>query len=378
MRIAVNTRFLLKGNLEGLGIYTQEIFRRVVQTMPDHEFFFFFDRPYEKSFLFAKNVTPVVVPPPARHPLLWYAWFEYSVPRYLEKYQIDLFITPDGYASLRTAVPQILTVHYLGFEHYPEHVPFLARKYYQYFTPKFVRKATKIIAVSEYTKQDIIRLYQIAENKITVIHNGFDLDENELVQLSVENVMKTHQLKPKEYFIFIGAVHPRKNVLGILRAFSLFKQKTNSDFKLLLLGRNAWLNKELQKEIQNSKFKNDIVWITEMERGKLLRMLQLSYSLVFPSYFEGFGIPVLEAMQLSVPVITSNVSALPEVAGDAALLCDPSQPENISNEMVRLYTDKSLYDKLVVKGKDRGKEFTWEKSAAQFTTIILQELQKLK
>ncbi len=370
MRIAVNTRFLLKGKLEGLGIYTQELFSRIVRAMPEHEFYFFFDRPYDESFVFEKNVTPVVIAPPARHPFLWYAWFEYSVPRYLKKLKIDLFISPDGYASLNTAVPQILTIHDLGFEHYPEHVPFSGRIYYRHFTPKFAANAKKIIAVSDFTKQDIVKLYNIPSEKIETIYNGFDLDDQQLLNISVEKELHQHQLLPKKYFVFIGAVHPRKNVLGIVRAFQLFKQKTNSDFKLLLLGRNAWLNDELEKEIQNSPFKKDIVWITEIERLPLLKLLQTSFALVFPSFFEGFGIPVLEAMQLHVPVIASNVSALPEVCGDAALLCDPFKPENIAEQMILISEDDTLYENLKQKGKERAQLFSWDKSAAQWVRLI--------
>ena len=174
MRIAVNTRFLLKDKLEGIGIYTQEIFMRVVQLMPEHEFYFLFDRPYDESFVFAKNVIPIVVSPPARHPFLWYLWLEKAIPKILKKHKIDLFISPDGYASLNTYVPQILTIHDLAFEHYKEHTPFLVYQYYKYFVPKFCKKATKILAVSEFTKQDVIKRYNIEEQKIEVVYNGFE------------------------------------------------------------------------------------------------------------------------------------------------------------------------------------------------------------
>ena len=165
MKIAVNTRFLLSGKLEGIGIYTQEIFKRVVQLMPEHEFFFLFDRAYSSAFIFEKNVTPIVVHPPARHPFLWYWWFGKSIPKVLQENNIDVFISPDGFASLNTSVPQIITIHDLGFEHFPEHVPFLVRKFYRYFTPKYCEKAAKILAVSEYTKQDIISTYNIETKK---------------------------------------------------------------------------------------------------------------------------------------------------------------------------------------------------------------------
>ena len=171
MRIAINTRFLLSGKLEGIGMYTQEIFKRVVQQMPEHEFYFLFDRPFSDEFIFAKNVIPLVVSPPARHPFLWYWWFEKSIPKILKKHKIDLFISPDGYCSLNTTIPQILTIHDLGFEHFPMHVPFLVRNYYQYFTPKYCEKSAKILAVSQFTKNDIVEKYGIAASKIDVVYN---------------------------------------------------------------------------------------------------------------------------------------------------------------------------------------------------------------
>ena len=156
MIIAINTRFLLKGKLEGIGWFTNEIVRRMVVNHPEHEFIFLFDRPYDPQFIFASNINPVVISPPARHPILWYIWFEWSVRRALKKYKADIFISTDGFLSLSSKVPSLLVVHDLAFEHYPQHLPFKFRYYLQKFTPKFVRKATHTITVSSYSKKDLI------------------------------------------------------------------------------------------------------------------------------------------------------------------------------------------------------------------------------
>lgn len=374
MRIAVNTRFLLPGKLEGLGIYTQELFRRIVRRMPETEFLFLFDRAFDPAFVFAENVRPVVVPPPARHPLLWYAWFGYSVPYVLKKHQASLFISPDGYASLRTDIPQILTLHDLGFEHYPEQVPAGPRWYYRHFTPRFARKADQVVAVSEYTRQDIIKQYGIDGHKITTIYNGFDPAEVEAETTDVSAILRENQLREREYFIFIGAVHPRKNVIGILKAFAQFKAQSGSGKKLLLLGRNAWLNNDLFDELDAHPFKSDITWIQTIERPQLLELLRLAFALVFPSFFEGFGIPVLEAMALGVPVITANASALPEVAGDAALFSDPHDAGNIAQAMLRLNSESGLAEMLSQKGRVRAGNFSWDTSADQWVQLIRKTL----
>ena len=141
MRIAVNTRFLLPNKLEGIGRFTLEVLRRMVNSHPEHEFYFFFDRKYDPSFVLSENVIPIILFPPARHPFLFYWWFEWSVARALKKHNIDVFLSTDNFCSLNTKVPTVLVTHDLAFAHFPEQVGFLQRKYYQYFTPRFLAKA---------------------------------------------------------------------------------------------------------------------------------------------------------------------------------------------------------------------------------------------
>lgn len=369
MRIAINTRFLLPDKLEGIGIYTQEIFKRVVQQLPEHDFYFLFDRPFSNEFIFAKNVTPIIVSPPARHPILWYWWFEKSIPKILEQHKIDLFISPDGFCSLSTTIPQILTIHDLGFEHFPTHTPFLVRNYYQYFTPKFCQKATKILAVSEFTKQDIIAKYGIEESKIEVVYNAVDIietrDKRQETKSQISNLKSGNP-----YFLFIGAVHPRKNVLSLLKAFEQFKTKNKQTHQLIIIGRNAWMNAELENYLQKMQFKNDVIWMKNCERNELLEILQNAFTLVYPSLFEGFGIPIIEAMTLGVPVITSNVSALHEIAGNAALLVPPTDINSIINAMLELIENENLRLNLIEKGKANAARFSWQKSAEKVIELI--------
>ena len=154
MKIAVNTRFLLKDKLEGIGWFTYESVKRMVLAHPEHEFHFLFDRNFSEEFIFAKNVVPHVLFPPARHPFLWYAWFEYAVPSALRKIKPDVFLSTDGYLSLSAKTPQVLVIHDLAFEHFNNHVDWLTLKYYKYFVPKFARGANRIAAVSSFTKAD--------------------------------------------------------------------------------------------------------------------------------------------------------------------------------------------------------------------------------
>lgn len=141
MRIAINTRFLLTSKMEGFGWYTYEITKRLVENHPEHQFFFFFDRKFDNRFIFGKNIHPVVLPPPARHPILFYLWNEWSVKRALKKYKIDLYFSPDGYLSLNSNVKQISVIHDLGFVHHPEDLPKINARYLNHFFPKYAQKS---------------------------------------------------------------------------------------------------------------------------------------------------------------------------------------------------------------------------------------------
>jgi len=172
MRIAVNTRFLLYNKLEGIGTFSFEVLKRLVANNPQHQFIFLFDRPWHASFVFAENVEPYQIFPPARHPFLFVWWFEWSVAKALKKTKADIFFSPDGYLSLRSKIPQITVFHDLAFEHYPKDVPYLAAKHYRYFFPRYAKKAAKILTVSQFSKIDIIAQYRIDERKIEVVYNG--------------------------------------------------------------------------------------------------------------------------------------------------------------------------------------------------------------
>ena len=172
MRIAVNTRFLLPNKLEGFGWYSYEICKRLTESNPEHDFIFFFDRPYNSAFVFGDNVTPVVLKPAARHPFLFYYWFEFAVKRALKKYKADLFFSPDGYLSLGSKTKQIAVIHDINFVHFPKDLPWLVAKYLNHFFPKFAQKADHIITVSEYSKKDLVDSFGVKPKKITDILNS--------------------------------------------------------------------------------------------------------------------------------------------------------------------------------------------------------------
>ena len=362
MRIAVNTRLLLKGKLEGIGWFTYQTLERIVKDHPEHEFFFFFDRPYDPAFVFAPNVTPVVVHPQARHPILFYIWFEWSIPAMLRKYKIDLFLSPDSYMSLSTKVPTCLVIHDLAFEHYPEHFVLSHRLYWTHYSPLFARAACRIATVSTFSKNDITKCYGIAPDKIDVVYNGAHNEYKPLNAVEREEVKK-HYADGCEYFVVAGALHPRKNLVNLLKAFVAFKQRQRTNMKLVIAGRPAWKYDEVEQMRATMPFKEDVKWVGYMNVDELSKVIGGAYALVYASLFEGFGIPILEALQCDVPAIVSNTSSMPEVAGDAALLVDPSDPEDIADKMHQIYKDEALRNKLIVNAREQIKKFDWNKSA---------------
>lgn len=362
MRIGVNTRLLLKGKLEGIGWFTYQTLERMVHQHPEHDFFFFFDRPYDESFVFSTNVTPVVIPPQARHPILFTLWFDWTLPYVLRKYKIDVFLSPDGYCSLRTPVPTCLVIHDLAFEHYPEHFKLSHKHYWKFFQPRFARKAKRIVTVSEFSRQDIISHYGIEEAKIDIACNGAH-DAYRPLRWDEKEAVKKKYADGCEYFVFAGALHPRKNIVNLLKAFVAFKKMQRSDMKLVIVGRFGWKYDEVLEMKENMPFKDDVKWVGYMDVDELSQVTGAAYAMVYPSYFEGFGIPILEALKCDVPAIVSNTSSMPEVAGDAGLLVDPNDAEDIAAKMEQLYKDENLRTKLIAAAPAQVNKFTWDKAA---------------
>ncbi|MCX6189214.1 MAG: glycosyltransferase family 1 protein [Bacteroidetes bacterium] len=362
MKIAVNTRFLIHDKLEGIGRFSYETLKCMVLKHPEHEFIFFFDRPFSQEYLFSKNVTGIILYPPARHPLLFIWYFEWSIFRALRKFKPDVFLSCDGFLCLRSKVPQLAVIHDLAFEHNPEDVSFFARTYYKYFFPRFARKASHICTVSDFSKQDIIEKYHIDNTKISVIYNGASAIFKPINELE-KQAIKSQFSDGENYFVYVGALQPRKNISRLLQAFEKFKIAHDTPCKLLIVGRKAWKTQSIEDTYERMKFKCDVLFTGRVSDEDLSKIIAGATALTYIPYLEGFGIPILEAMQCGTPVITSNRSALPEVAGDAAILINPFDSNEICAAMVALYFDKNQQITLSNNGLIQSGKFSWEKTA---------------
>lgn len=362
MIIAVNTRLLILGKLEGIGWFTKETLSRITRDHPEHQFIFIFDRPYSDEFIFSDNITPIVLSPPTRHPVLWFIWFELQIPRILKKYKADLFFSPDGYLSLNSGINQLAAIHDINFAHRPKDLPWLKAKYYNYFFPRFSRKAKRIVTVSFFSKEDIHRTYKIDNDDIDVVYNGV----NTLYTPTVDQEKAETKAKysnNQDYFLFIGSLHPRKNVCGLLRAFDAFRTTVDTTIKLLVVGESMFKTGEIELTYEGMRYKDDVVFTGRLGNEELHQVLGAALALTFVPFFEGFGIPVIEAMNAGVPVICSNTTSLPEVGGNAVLYVDPYSMSQIKDAMIKIYEDQELREELISKGFVQKEKFSWDKTS---------------
>lgn len=373
MRIAVNTRLLQLGKLDGIGWFTFETLTRITRNNPLTEFFFIFDRNPHPSLAFPENVKKVILSPPTRHPLLWYLWFEWRIPSLLKKIKPDLFLSPDGYLSLKSEFPQLAVIHDLNFMHRPGDLPFFTGSYYRHFFPKFARKAARIATVSEFSKQDISLTCSVSTEKIDVVYNGANAVYSPADEISKLEWKKMHT-DGNDYFIYVGTLHPRKNIDGMLLAFEDFKKSDANNMKLVIVGESMFKTGRSDRIMKSMKYRKDVIRIGRMNPDNLKLAIGSSRALILVSHFEGFGIPVLEALKCQVPVICSDSTSLPEVAGEAALLVNPASMESIAEAMQKIAADDSLHQELVKKGIQQANKFSWDKTAGLLWNSIERSL----
>jgi glycosyltransferase involved in cell wall biosynthesis len=374
--LAVSTRILIPGRLEGIGRFTHELLRRIVPAMPDVHFIFFFDRRHDPSFLYSENITPIECFPPTRHAFLYYVWLQHSVKPFLKKLSPHLFFSPDGLCVLGTKTPQLPVIHDLNFEHYPEFHRFWAGRYYRFFFPRFAKNAFQIITVSEFSKKDIQSTYHIPEEKIWVVPNGTSSHFRPLDEEEKKKVREKFS-KGKKYFVYVGSLHPRKNITGLIQSFCIFKKNFSGNYALVLAGPPYWGMNEIHKAIRNHHLEHDVILTRRLSDEDLALVLGAAEAMVFVPFFEGFGIPILEAFACQVPVIASNVTSIPEVCENGAILVNPHQAEEIARAMNEIITNTQLRQNLIKKSQEALKKYSWDHSAELLKSILYKALENI-
>lgn len=362
MKIAVNTRLVIKNKMDGIGLFTWQTFSLLAKQHPEIDFYFIFDRKPDEEFIVAKNIHPIIIRPITKHIYVFPYWYQIALKRVLKKLKPDIFIATDGMFPLNSNIKTLSIIHDLNFEHHPKMLPKSVLNYYKKYFPKFAQQADQIATVSEFSKNDIVHTYKIEASKINVVFNGASENFKPISEVE-KQVVKDKFTEGVDYFLFVGTIHPRKNVPMLLKAFNQYKSESGATLKLLIAGKIMWRNTETTKLLNELEHKKDIIFTGRINDKELAELTASAKAITYIPIFEGFGIPLLEGMQCGVPVITSNITSMPEVVGDAGVLVNPFSQEEIVQAMQKITTDKNFHEELSSKSILQAKKFSWKKTA---------------
>lgn len=368
MRLVVNARTVVPGKLDGMGWYTYEIGRRLVEMMPDVEHHWLFDRAVQPSIV-PPGVAAHVVYPPARHPVLWHLWHQYRVPRVIRHVRADVYWSPDGFIPLSTTIPTIATLHDIAYEHERRHTKPLAGAYYRWMLPKCARRASQLVTVSESARADIATTYGIAYDSIAVVPNGVrstflptDSSRRERIRLQLND--------GRPYVLHVGTIQPRKNIARLIEAFTEFSLATGANADLICAGGRGWENSDVESARNASALRDRIRFTGYIDDGQLADWYAGASMLAFVPLLEGFGVPIVEAFASGTPVVTSRRSPMSDIAGGAAVLADPEDVSSIASALTRLWLDINERERCIQRGLERAQLFSWDASAHLMVEII--------
>ena len=289
---------------------------------------------------------------------------------------VDIFFMPNiNFAAVSGKTKLILTIHDLSFEYFPETFSSKRRLWHFFINPKkLIQKSDKIIAVSDSTKSDLINFYGISEKKIKVIYNGLSSECNVIDRNSLKLIQIKEKYKlPYKFILYLGTIEPRKNIIGLIKAYNILKKIEKmrlGKYKLVIAGAKGWKSKQIFSEIKKSPFKHSIIFTGIIDNKDKPAFYNLASLFVYPSFFEGFGFPPLEAMKCGIPIITSNISSLPEIVNGAGILIDPDKPDEIYQAIKNILLNNKLQEDLIRKGLTQSAKFNWKKTAEEFLVIL--------
>lgn len=381
LRIGIDARVLMNNRHGGVGEYTSCLLEGIVRMAPQHEFHLFassasFSGSDSLSTLSSNCKLHALSIP---NKLLSFSHKVFYRP-YLDKLVggVDVWWSPH-FLPAPVSCPKALTIHDLSFLYYPEMFDLKRRIWHSMVNPKYeAQKAQKIIAVSQSTADNITNKWGIDNNKIEVIHSGVRDDFSPVsAEQELKGVRDKYKL-PRRFILFFGVIEPRKNLAGLVQAFDYMRsQNLQERISLVIAGSKGWSSKLLFETMNISPYRNDIHYIGFVEDNDKAALYSMAEIFVYPSFFEGFGFPPLEAMACGTPVIVSHTTSLPEIVQDAGVLVDPLRLEELAYAMGELLHDDELRSSLREKGLVQARKFRWE-VAARRTLCVLEEIAILK
>ncbi len=306
---------------------------------------------------------------PLRNHALNAVWENILLPLAVRRARVDLVHFPRFAVPYFRAGRTVVTVHDLAFRRCPGMLTEKARCYFEAVTSKAVHRADAVIAVSEHTRQDLVDIYRVPLDRVHVVYNGVEprFCPGEM-DVARDRIGRACGLEGS-YILFVGTLEPRKNLVGLLRAYALLRKSGAVDLPLVIAGGKGWLYEGIFQTVGVLGLRPYVRFLDYVPDADLPDLYRGARVFVYPSFYEGFGLPVLEAMACGTPVITSNVSALPEVAGDAALLVDPNEPEAIAGALGRILDDEGLAHDLRQRGIRQAAHFSWDRAAKETLSV---------
>lgn len=380
MIVGIDIRLLARGAHTGIEEYTTNLISNLVVRAKNVHFKFFYNALRKERlnypWLELENVELKTFSFPNR--FFDFVLGGFSYPK-IDKLigGCEVFLSPHFFiAPVSKKCRKVVVFHDLSFEYYPDFFSLPKRYWHFSMNPrKTAREADQIIAVSESTKADLVNLYGIEPQKIQVIYPGVNKSFKPIEDKNELGRVKEKYGLPEKFILYFGTIEPRKNIIGIIKAFELLKRSRAThnpkSLKLVIAGAKGWLYRDVLKEAQRSKYKTDIVFTGFVDNKDKPYLYSLAKLFVYPSFFEGFGFPPLEAMACGVPTIVSHVTSLPEVVEEAAVMVNPYMYREIADAMQILLEDESSHVLFSKRGIEQAKNFSWENSTKQVLDIIL-------
>lgn len=367
MKIVVNCRLLKPARLDGIGVYALELLSRLVRERSDWQFVFVYDKIPQEAFSFPANVRQISwICPTYRPPLMW-AYMRF-VERVCRREKADVLFSPDGWAPRTPRLPCVVTIHDLNFERNPGYLPAYWARMYRSWYPRIARNASAICTVSRFSAGEIESLYGIAPEKIHITYNAtssgfFPAAEDE------KQALRARFAEGKPYLVYVGTLHERKNIKGMLQAYSRYREQGGS-FAFVIVGNALWGDARESFLGPDFAWTRDLYFSGRVSAAELRNAYAGAEALFFVPFYEGFGIPLAEAMACGIPALTSSLSSLPEVAGEAALLADPYNVAEMAAQLLRLEQEPGLAARLIIKGAEQCARFSWDDSAAVLQKVL--------
>lgn len=369
MKIAINT-LSLNRTKAGMGNYIKNLVNVLSEIDKDNTYFVLVSERNKDFFrIRQKNFKIINLGKIVTMDLPRLFWEQISLPRFLKKNRIDVLHSPGFVMPIMSKAKNVLTMADMTFFTHPEAHTLAKRAYFWMFMPISIKKADKIISISENTKKDILDHVKVDKKKIRTVHLAADRSFKELNKDKCRKEIKERYDVGSPFILFIGMIEPRKNLERLITAFSELKKKENMQHKLVIVGKKGWKFDSIFKTIKKERLEQEIIFTGYVPDEDLAKFYNAADFFVYPSLYEGFGLPVLEAMACGCPVITSNVSSMPEVAGDAGLLINPESVKDIADAIKKVINDKELQKKMRKQGIKQSSRFSWKKTAEKTLRI---------